>query len=217
MVEVLPKKLRWMAREGLAAFWRIDDPESSEELVELLDVTPDEVDDLRADAIQARRDTLIANALLLAQSEGVEGLREQWDTRWDNLMDARLDYKDDSAVHERIGEALGLAFSGFEKSNTASASLYQRLPAAHKTLRENGLEWNKKEQRVKVVRVTGLEQGNRPKEILSDVAAALAREWHDGGPVKVPKKLADRVSCVLGWFFQPSLLKSVQQRIWDNM
>ena len=217
MAEALPEKLKWMAREGPAAFWRIEDPESSEEIAGLVNVTPDEVDDLWADAIQARRGILIANALLLAQSEGVEGLRERGDTRWDNLMDARFDYKDEPEVHKRIGEALRLAFSGFEEGNRASATLYQRLPVAHETLRENGLEWNKEEQRAKVLRVTGLEQGNRPKEILSDVSAALAGEWHDGGSVKVPKKLVDRVSRVLGWFFQPSLLGSIEQRIRNNM
>ena len=66
MAEDLPKKLRWMAREP-AAFWCIDDPESHEEFAEWLSVTTDEIDDLRADAIQRRRDVRIANAILLVK------------------------------------------------------------------------------------------------------------------------------------------------------
>ena len=88
-----------------------------------------------------------------------------------------------------------------------------RIAPALEVLREDGLEWNEDEKRAKHPRVTGLEQGNRPGELLTDVAVALAREWHGGGDVKLPKKLADRVSRAMAWFFQPSVLEPLEQRI----
>ena len=214
MAEDLPKKLQWMAREP-AAFWCIDDPESYEGLAELLGVTTDEIDDLRADAIQRRRDVLIANAILLVKpsEEPIEEFYRLHDELYKVRQRLLHEGKDPDVARPRLSEAVAEALPEFTEANNASAVAAQRRATAHEVLGENGLEWNEDERRAKHPRITGLEQGNRPPELLTDVAVALAREWHDGGDVKLPKKLADRVSRAMAWFFQPSVLKTLEQRI----
>lgn len=208
MSEPIPEVLLRVAALGPVQFeWVTGDPDvahavgvvgaSADKLADTLGVPVEELKDLTAKGIYSRRQLLAASAVLVAQ------LAEDMERIWGDLAELPM-------LPERRARHLPIHSDSNEYSVNRTDAL--RVIAA------DGWEWNESERRVKRPKdtVKGMEQGNRPSELLTQVAIELYREWHEDGEQKIVT--VRRVAHALRWFFYPEQLQETRlaQRIRDN-
>ena len=171
---------------------------SADKLAGTLGVPVEELKYLTAKGIHSRRKLLAASAVLVGQQA------EDMERIWGDLAELPM-------LPERRARHLPI----HRDSNEYSVNRTDAL----KVIAADGWEWNESERRVKRPRdtVTGMEQGNRPSELLTQVATELYREWHEDGEQKIVT--VRKVAHALRWFFHPEQLREPRfpQRIRDNL